>query len=763
MGKKHKKHHKSEKRSHEEKPLKLVLLKVSGQDRDLDFSHEKKYIETPLYENPTKEHHHKSSKKKKKKKSHDRHRHHDKKEKSSRKREREVEMEEYLIEEPPAPLPKATFILPKPERRLQPSRICRGKEKDPEKPLKKLLENLQRQLQRKDPNQFFAWPVTDMIAPGYSGIIQQPMDFSTMQHKIDHGEYDCVDDYKNDLRVMCQNAMTYNREDTVYYKAAKKLLNYGFKVMSKERLNPLKRAAGFDEEDLELTFKVKKHKKEEIVTEDSTVDIDTVENGEYELKPKKSKSTKTIKLDNEEEEVVTPMEGVEEVEERKEDAEEEFDDDEDDDSITAEEIIEQATYAAQYAKEKLSRRCPNSKIGFLRREKDGTTTLAVVNPDHGTETGEEVHPVNLGALVGKLTAGSSSIAGFREDKRNKVNPVSYLMYGPFGSYAPSYDSSFATISKEDSDLLLTTYQDETGMQYAKSLQSFVRDSGDYAMTLATGLLDRLTDGEHSKTMKKIQEKHEEEEKKIKDEEKKKSTDSSEDKENDKDKADIGSDTSKQSEKVSIKEEPSSKESTCQESKTTSGSSTDGYKESVQVKEEQQQSTLEPVPEIDFEALKSLSDIGIDMSFLPAMEKEISTKEESSGADNVKLQDKLNEAGDMIKDLEKTQNERMSKKPPSNLQYNPGPSDKECEIAEKLTQQLKELTSQAGPGGVVSTQAVHNAMGITVPDNPAADLDIQNILVSPSHTPSHMSMEEDEIDRELREFLESPSTSTEAKD
>lgn len=37
---------------------------------------------------------------------------------------------------------------------------------------------------------------------------------------------------------MCDNAMTYNRPDTVYYKLAKKILHAGFKMMSKVR-NPL--------------------------------------------------------------------------------------------------------------------------------------------------------------------------------------------------------------------------------------------------------------------------------------------------------------------------------------------------------------------------------------------------------------------------------------------------------------------------------------------------------------------------------------------
>ena len=45
--------------------------------------------------------------------------------------------------------------------------------------------------------------------------------------------------------------------------------------------------------------------------------------------------------------------------------------------------------------------------------------------------------------------------------------VSYLTYGSFSSYAPVYDSTTSNLCKHDSDLLLSTYGDETGAQYAK--------------------------------------------------------------------------------------------------------------------------------------------------------------------------------------------------------------------------------------------------------------------------------------------------------
>lgn len=62
--------------------------------------------------------------------------------------------------------------------------------------LQKLLELILPNLERKDPRQFFAWPVTDSIAPGYSSIITRPMDFSTMKQKIEENQYKTLKEFE---------------------------------------------------------------------------------------------------------------------------------------------------------------------------------------------------------------------------------------------------------------------------------------------------------------------------------------------------------------------------------------------------------------------------------------------------------------------------------------------------------------------------------------------------------------------------------------
>lgn len=68
-------------------------------------------------------------------------------------------------------------------------RTCVIKKLQERSPLSKALDHLLGLLEKKDPQNFFAWPVTENIAPGYSTIISNPMDFSTMRQKIEDNQY----------------------------------------------------------------------------------------------------------------------------------------------------------------------------------------------------------------------------------------------------------------------------------------------------------------------------------------------------------------------------------------------------------------------------------------------------------------------------------------------------------------------------------------------------------------------------------------------
>ena len=364
-------------------------------------------------------------------------------------------------------------------------------------PLQRLLEHLLRSMEKRDPQQFFAWPVTDSIAPGYSQIITNPMDFSTIKQKIDDNNYQNLQEFVDDFKLMCDNAMTYNHPDTIYYKAAKKLLHVGLKMVTPEKLRQLRPVLMYmnDITKEELGFELGN---EDLNNPNAPVTEEQIE--QEREQEERNEEAEELRKENQRKMRLASLGKFEAIP----------------DDLTPEEILKQARGAAKAAAEKLSLKRVNSKMGFLRQKKDGTTSLQIIVPGDGIIPGTNQRPVSLGQLIGKLNHGTGALAGFREDRRNMSKPVKPLYYGAFGSYAPSYDSTFANLTKEETDLVYQTYGDETAVQYAESILDFAKDC-DYTLTMVDDLLDILTGGDHRKTKKFIEEKRRlrEEEEKIK--------------------------------------------------------------------------------------------------------------------------------------------------------------------------------------------------------------------------------------------------------
>ncbi|KAL7668464.1 hypothetical protein ACOME3_009166 [Neoechinorhynchus agilis] len=142
------------------------------------------------------------------------------------------------------PLPQA--LVPKPISNRTAMRKAIPREIEDKSPLQLTLSHLHQVLVRRDRQCFFQTPITDDIAPGYSSVVDRPMDFSVMAHKILDGVYVSVGEYRDDFRLMCENAMKYNPADSVYYEEAKKLLSMGIhKVLTRQRVRAMRRSFGF--------------------------------------------------------------------------------------------------------------------------------------------------------------------------------------------------------------------------------------------------------------------------------------------------------------------------------------------------------------------------------------------------------------------------------------------------------------------------------------------------------------------------------------
>uniref|UniRef100_A0A8C0MNM3 Bromodomain-containing protein 9 n=1 Tax=Canis lupus familiaris TaxID=9615 RepID=A0A8C0MNM3_CANLF len=453
MGKKHKKHKTEWRSSYEDYTDKVggsEVTELSGSGHDSSY-----YDDRSDHERER----HKEKKKKKKKKS-EKEKHLDDEERRKRKvepgtqrpeekkRKREKEHGDTEGETDDFEPGKKVEVEPPPDR---PVRACRTQPAENEStPIQQLLEHFLRQLQRKDPHGFFAFPVTDAIAPGYSMIIKHPMDFGTMKDKIVANEYKSVTEFKADFKLMCDNAMTYNRPDTVYYKLAKKILHAGFKMMSKQ-------AALLGNEDTAV---------EEPVPEVAPVQVETA-------KKSKRPSREVISCMFEPEGNACSLT----------------------DSTAEEHVLALVEHAADEARDRINRLLPGGKMGYLRKNGDGSLLYSVVNTAEPDADEEETHPVDLSSLSSKLLPGFTTL-GFKDERRGKVTFLSSATT----ALSMHNNSVFGDLKSDETELLYSAYGDETGVQCALSLQEFVKDAGSYSKKMVDDLLDQITGGDHSRML-----------------------------------------------------------------------------------------------------------------------------------------------------------------------------------------------------------------------------------------------------------------------
>lgn len=238
-----------------------------------------------------------------------------------------------------------------------------------------LLGYLLKQLEKRDSQEFFYWPVTDLIAPGYSKIITKPMDFSKIKQKISLNSYENLIQFRSDVKLMCDNAMTYNRPETIYYKAAKKLWYYAReKIFSRESvLDLVKLYQGVTNYELGLTC-----------ADYSDSEQINMENYDYPMSDE-----------------MTPEQAQFMKEQGKAKRE---------DEMTADEILDEVRKTAREAADRLSLEKPNGAHYTLLRQLDnGTTSLAIVGSSVNGYQEEKF--VNLESIVGKLTEGAPHLPG----------------------------------------------------------------------------------------------------------------------------------------------------------------------------------------------------------------------------------------------------------------------------------------------------------------------------------------------------------------
>merc|ERR1719376_61085 len=310
--------------------------------------------------------------------------------------------------------------------------------------LQELLTWLCDELTRRDTNQFFLEPVTDALAPGYSSIITRPVSLRSLRSNIQAGLYTSLPQFEEDVRLMADNSVRYNGPESVYSCEANRLLESVRADLTKERLLALC-----------------EHMPNVALLTPAQVGF-PLGAGAPPRPDSPGSSGGSTESDAE-----------------------------------ADAVLASVRRAAGQAAASRQQARPKDTMGYLKAAPDGSVRLTFLQ---GCGGGEEAgnRPLSLGLVVGKLTAGSASLAHCYDDKRTLAKLVKPVSYGPYSSFCPYYDSTFANLNKEESELLRATYGNESAVQYAESILDFSRDC-DNASQLVDNLLDLLTGEQHQCT------------------------------------------------------------------------------------------------------------------------------------------------------------------------------------------------------------------------------------------------------------------------
>ena len=93
------------------------------------------------------------------------------------------------------------------------------------------------------------------------------------------------------------------------------------------------------------------------------------------------------------------------------------------DSTAEEHVLALVEHAANEAWDRISRLVPGGKVGYLKKNGDGSLLYSVVNTAGLDADEEETHPVDLSSLSSKLLPGFTTL-GFWEERRSRVTFLS---------------------------------------------------------------------------------------------------------------------------------------------------------------------------------------------------------------------------------------------------------------------------------------------------------------------------------------------------
>eukprot|EP00127_Corallochytrium_limacisporum_P000102 Clim_evm9s4 gene=Clim_evmTU9s4 len=312
--------------------------------------------------------------------------------------------------------------------------------------LAEFLQPLHQKIMAKDHYGFFLEPVSEEDVPGYRDIIKKPMDLSTMEKKIKGMMYGTLEAYIDDLKLICDNCMTFNDDRSIYYREAKKLKGVAENMVEKSKKNwQAKEEQILESKGLRRTGEEKK-------------------DGEGEEEGEKPSDAMDVDQQQGHTEASSKTEGQAES-----------------DGTAAPAAVE--TQAVVEEEENTKIDLPRELIAEYIEYRGATETNKV---QKSLRTLVEKHVYNVSV---------------RDRAKAAVRPLKPANIGSlrghrlFDTLAQHYDSTEATLGQEDSQLLRDLWHDESGVLYANSLlKMYDSTDSDKVSQRITARLDEITGG-----------------------------------------------------------------------------------------------------------------------------------------------------------------------------------------------------------------------------------------------------------------------------
>ncbi|WBW73326.1 SAGA complex histone acetyltransferase catalytic subunit Gcn5 [Schizosaccharomyces osmophilus] len=107
------------------------------------------------------------------------------------------------------------------------------------KPFFAVLEMLFTEMQNHPSSWPFAQPVNREDVPDYYEVIEHPVDLSTMEYRLRNNQYESVEEFIRDAKLIFNNCRQYNDPSTTYYKNADRLEKFFQKQLSETEYSHL--------------------------------------------------------------------------------------------------------------------------------------------------------------------------------------------------------------------------------------------------------------------------------------------------------------------------------------------------------------------------------------------------------------------------------------------------------------------------------------------------------------------------------------------